>query len=51
MGKHDTDESEGFFLGGANAVKNVALGIARNIKIIGIIAIIPIVRMRSIFWS
>jgi LPXTG-site transpeptidase (sortase) family protein len=43
MGKHDSDEGMGFFLGGAEAVKNGALWIKDNIKIIFAIALIPIV--------
>lgn len=43
MGKHDSDEGMGFFLGGAETVKNVTLGIKKNLKIIFIIALIPLV--------
>lgn len=42
MGKHDSDEGLGNpFLGGAEAVKNGALWLVKNIKIILIIALIP----------
>ena len=27
MGKHDSDEAQGFFLGGANLIKDIILGI------------------------
>jgi len=43
MGKHDADEGMGFFLGGAELIKNIVLGIKNNIKIIGIVALIPII--------
>lgn len=41
MGKHDSDEGLGFFLGGAEAVKGGALWVVQNIKVIIIIALIP----------
>lgn len=43
MGKHDSDESMGFFLGGAESIKNGALWLLHNIKILAFIALIPIV--------
>lgn len=43
MGKHDSDEEIGSFLGGAQGVKNAALGIKNNIKIIFLILLIPVV--------
>lgn len=49
MGKHDSDEAQGFFLGGANLVKNIVIGIKNNIKVIGIIALIPIVGVGAYF--
>lgn len=41
MGKHDSDESMGFFLGGAETVKNGSLWLIRKLKVILIIALIP----------
>ena len=43
MGKHDSDEGLGFFLGGAETVKNGALWFVDHIKVIFIIALIPAV--------
>ena len=43
MGKHDSDEGMGFFLGGAENVKNGAFWLKDNLKLIGIIALIPII--------
>ena len=51
MGKHDADEGMGFFLGGVELLKNVVLGIRNNIKIIGIIALIPIVGFGAYYGS
>lgn len=41
MGKHDSDEGLGFFLGGAEAIKEGALWIAENFKVILLVALIP----------
>ena len=41
MGKHDSDESAGFFLGGAEAVKEGALWIFSHLKTLLIVALIP----------
>ena len=41
MGKHDSDEGLGFFLGGAEGIKDGALWIVRNLKIIFLVALIP----------
>ncbi|MBR2290348.1 MAG: sortase [Clostridia bacterium] len=41
MGKHDSDEGLGFFLGGAEAVKGGVLWIVKNLKILLIVALIP----------
>ncbi len=43
MGKHDSDEEDGFFLNGANTVKDISLWFKDNIKVIGIVALIPII--------
>ena len=43
MGKHDSDEEYGFFLGGVELIKNIAIGIIKNLKSILIIALIPII--------
>jgi LPXTG-site transpeptidase (sortase) family protein len=43
MGKHDSDEGIGFFLGGVEAVKKGTLWLKGNIKYIFIVALIPIV--------
>ena len=47
MGKHDADEGLGFFLGGAEAVKNCALWFVKNIKVVFIVALIPIIGFGS----
>jgi LPXTG-site transpeptidase (sortase) family protein len=49
MGKHDSDESAGFFLGGVEAVKSGIFWLRDNLKIIGIIALIPIVGAGAYF--
>lgn len=41
MGKHDSDESMGFFLGGAEKVKDGSLWLLKNLKILLMIALIP----------
>ena len=41
MGKHDSDESLGFFLGRTEKVKGESLWILRNFKVILMIALIP----------
>lgn len=41
MGKHDSDESLGFFLGGAKSVKDGSLSFLRSLKVILIVALIP----------
>ena len=41
MGKHDSDEGLGFFLGGAEAIKEIALWLVNNLKILLIVALIP----------
>ena len=41
MGKHDSDESMGFFLGGAEGVKDGALWLVRNLKYVFLVALIP----------
>lgn len=41
MGKHDSDEGLGFFLGGAEAIKEGALWLVGNFKTILLIALIP----------
>lgn len=43
MGKHDSDEGLGFFLGGAETIKNIAVWIKNNINIICIIILIPLI--------
>ena len=43
MGKHDSDEKIGFFLGGAESVKKGAFWIKDKLKVLAIIALIPIV--------
>ena len=51
MGKHDSDESLGFFLGGAENVKDGSLWLVRNLKVILLIALIPAVRVWSILFN
>ena len=41
MGKHDSDEGLGFFLGGAESIKGGALWLAKNVKVIVLVALIP----------
>ena len=47
MGKHDSDESSGFFLGGANAIKNVALWFKGKLKFFVIIILLPVIAYGS----
>lgn len=49
MGKHDSDEGMGFFLGGAEAVKNGSLWLLSNLKFILIIALIPAIGFGSYY--
>lgn len=51
MGKHDSDELEGSFLEGANFIKDIYGGIKNNIKIVGIIALIPVVAVGAYFGT
>lgn len=41
MGKHDSDEGLGFFLGGAEAVKEGALWLVSHLKFLFVVALIP----------
>lgn len=41
MGKHDSDEGMGFFLGGAEGAKDGALWLLHNLKIVFLVALIP----------
>lgn len=43
MGKHDSDESSGFFLGGVEATKDGILWILSHLKLLVIVALIPAV--------
>lgn len=43
MGKHDSDEGMSFFLGGAEGVKKGAFWIKDKLKVLAIVALIPIV--------
>ncbi len=51
MGKHDSDESLGFFLGNAENVKDGAIWLLRNLKVIFLIALIPAVRIWSLLFD
>ena len=51
MGKHDSDEGMGFFLGGAETVKNGIFWIKDNIKIIIIILLIPVIGVGAYFGA
>lgn len=51
MGKHDSDESMGFFLGGAEKVKDGSLWILRNLKRVFLIALIPAVGFGSYYLT
>lgn len=51
MGKHDSDESMGFFLGGAESIKDGSLWLLKNLKIILIIALIPAIGFGSYYLT
>ncbi len=51
MGKHDSDETEGFILGGVTAIKNIGLWFVKHIKIFILIVILPIIACGSYFLT
>ena len=49
MGKHDSDEGMGFFLGGAESVKGGMFWVKNNLKVLTAVVLIPIIGVGAYF--